>query len=104
MIRHIVLWKLKPEEATGDVLARNIDQIRKNSQRMVDEMPLIRGFSFFVGVKQGKDLYELATAMDFDSLEDLTAFQASPAHHDPDSRAFCDRVRERKAVIDFEIR
>lgn len=104
MIRHIVLWKLKPEEATPEVLAQNIDQIRRNSQRMVERMPLIRSFSFYVGVKQGKDLYEIATAMDFDSLEDLAAFQASPAHHDPDSRAFCERVRERKAVIDFEIR
>lgn len=103
MIRHVVLWKLKPEAAHAEVLAENIAQIRKNCQRMVEEMPLIRRFSFYVGVKQGNDLYEVATAMDFDSLEALAEFQASPAHHDPDSRAFCELVRERKAVIDFEI-
>ena len=68
-----------------------------------EALPLIRRFSFYKGIKQGKDLYEAATAMDFDSLEALAEFQASPAHHDPDSRAFCELVRERKAVIDFEI-
>ena len=49
MIRHVVLWKLKPEAAAPEVLAQNL------------------------------------------------------AQHDPDSRAFCELVRERKAVIDFEI-
>lgn len=103
MIRHVVLWKLKPEAADSEVLAQNLAQIYRNCQRMVEEMPLIRRFSFYSGIKQGKDLYEAATAMDFDSLEALAEFQASPAHHDPDSRAFCELVRERKAVIDFEI-
>lgn len=103
MIRHVVLWKLKPEAASPEVLAQNIAQIRRNCQRMVEQLPLIRNFAFYQGVKQGKDLFEVATAMDFDSLEALAEFQASPAHHDPDSRAFCELVRERKAVIDFEI-
>lgn len=103
MIRHVVLWKLKPEAASPEVLAQNIAQIRRNCQRMVEQLPLIRNFAFYQGVKQGKDLYEVATAMDFDSLEALAEFQASPAHHDPDSRAFCELVRKRKAVIDFEI-
>lgn len=103
MIRHVVLWKLKPEAASPEVLAHNIAQIRRNCQRMVEQLPLIRNFAFYQGVKQGKDLYEVATAMDFDSLEALAEFQASPAHHDPDSRAFCELVREHKAVIDFEI-
>ena len=103
MIRHVVLWKLKSEAASPEVLAQNIAQIRRNCQHMVEQLPLIRNFAFYQGVKQGKDLYEVATAMDFDSLEALAEFQASPAHHDPDSRAFCELVRERKAVIDFEI-
>ena len=35
MIRHVVLWKLKPEAAAPEVLAQNLAQIYRNCQRMV---------------------------------------------------------------------
>ena len=37
MIRHVVLWKLKPEAAAPEVLAQNLAQIYRNCQRMVEE-------------------------------------------------------------------
>lgn len=103
MVRHVVLWKLKDEVASdARRLEQTIAQIRKNSETLASSMPLVRGFSFYQSITHGTDIYELGTAMDFDSREDIAEFRASPQHQEPDAMAFCHAVRERKAVIDFE--
>lgn len=103
MIRHVVLWKLKAEvKVSEEIYRKTVDQIRENYRVLKENMPLIRNMEIYESVKTGKDFYEIGTLMDFDSLEDLELFQKSDAHKEPKAKAFCDAVRECKAVIDFE--
>lgn len=104
MIKHIVLWKLKPEMvATKDIYQKNIAQIRENYRVLRKKVPEIVKLELFETVKHGKDIYEFGAAMEFASLEALESFQRSDAHKEPAAKAFCDSVRECKAVIDYEI-
>ena len=103
MIRHVVLWKLKPEAtATEEIYQKNMAQIRENHRVLKQAVPQIRKMTVAEGVNTGKDFYEFGAFMDFDSLEDLAIFQKSDAHKDPTAKAFCESVRACKAVIDFE--
>lgn len=104
MIRHIVLWKLKPEAATdAGTLRRNLDQIRRNHRVMEQASPLILRMELVESVQSGKDIYEFGAIMDFASLDTLHAYRASSAHMEPAAMEFCNSVRERKATIDYEI-
>ena len=104
MIRHVVLWKLKPEAcATPEILQANLAKIRENHRIMDQNSPLILRMELCQSVRQGEDIYEFGAIMDFASLEALLEYRASPAHLEPEAKAFCDAVRERKATIDYEV-
>ena len=104
MVKHVVLWKLKPEaSATPEILEQNISRQMERFRQMQADVPEILNLEVFRNFKQGPDFYEFMVVMDFASREALEAFQHSPSHTDPEARAFGQSIRERKAVIDYEI-
>lgn len=103
MIKHIVLWKLKPEaKATQEIYAANMERQKARFQSMLAESPMMRSLTVYPGVGSGPDIYDFAVVMEFDSRESLNAFQTSPTHKDPKAREFGMSIREKKAVIDIE--
>lgn len=104
MIRHVVLWKLKPEAvATEEILEANLAQVCENHRKMQANAPQILRMELCRSVQSGTDIYEFGAIMDFASLETLRAYRASPAHLEPEAMAFCNAIRERKATIDYEV-
>lgn len=96
MIRHICMFKLKGENK--DEVIREFCQ-RAESLR---EIPQLRRFEVVSNDKRTPDSnYDVSLIFDFDSVEDLNAYQTSPVH-----LAFGDfvaTVKEARACIDYEL-
>ncbi len=103
MVKHMVLWMLKPEaKETPEILASNMERLIKRFHSMKDASPMMNSINVYPTVRHGKDVYDFAVVMEFDSLEKLEEFQVSPAHKDPKESQFGLSIREKKAVIDIE--
>lgn len=103
MIRHLVMWKLKPEAvATEEIYKQNLAQVRENFRVLCAAVPEIQNFGLFENINHGGDFYEFVVSMDFEDAAALQRFQVSPAHREPISKAFCLSIRERKATVDYE--
>lgn len=104
MVKHIVLWMLKPEaKATKECLEANMSRQMARFREMQQDCPMIRALNVYPSFRTGTDIYDFAVVMDFDSREDLEAFQKSPGHKNPKASSFGLSIRERKAVVDIEI-
>ena len=100
MIRHICMFQLK-KEANGKSKARNLEE----ALRRLDEMKtidLIKRFEVVTNYEQApENNYDLSLIFDFDTMQDLVAYQKHPMH--VEFRDFITPVRENRACIDFEI-
>ena len=104
MVKHVVMWKLKPEAvATPEIFESNFNRQVERFRQMERDVPQIKKLDVYNNFKKGEDFYEFMVVMTFDSKSDLEAFQKSPTHRDPEARAFGQSIRARKAVVDFEI-
>ena len=104
MIKHCVMWKLKPEAvATPEIFEANLAKQTERFRQMERDVPEIDKLEIYRNIKSGKDFYEFMVVMDFKDRDALEAFQHSDTHTDPAARAFGQSIRERKAVVDFEL-
>ena len=105
MVKHVVMWKLKPEAAaTPEILDANIARMEKRYQEMKEAVPDMISYELYRNFKHGNpDFCEFMVVMTFASREDLKTFQESPSHTDPVAREFGRSIRERRAVVDYEI-
>ena len=95
MIRHIVLWRLKPE-------ARDrFDEIRAALEAQPGQIPgLVRvevGHSF----ASGRRSVDFALTCDFESRAALEAYHRHPAHHE--TRAIVDPLIAEHWIADYEV-
>ena len=100
MIRHIVLFKLKEfssEDERNDVL----EKVLINFRSLIGEIPQIRFFKVEKDIVQGMSSYDIIIDSNFDSLEDLRAYQNHPAHQYAVNQN--KQWSEQKAVIDYEL-
>ncbi len=100
MIRHIVLFKFK-ETAQGKSKQENLEEARARMLALGDEIPELHTFAVYLGDKaQAAGNYDYILVSDFDTLEQLEAYQKHPAHvafgqfvkelREPDGRACID--------------
>lgn len=104
MIKHLVMWKLKDEvKPTKEALDAIITEQTKRFRAMQARIPEIEALTVYPAIKQGKDFYDFVVVMDFADRDALERMQRSDAHHDPSDREFVARIRECKAVVDYEL-
>ncbi len=96
MIRHIVLFKLRPD-ASPDDKAAWLEQARA----MPAQIDVLRAFSVGEDVVRGERSFDLALVADFDSSEDAQVYAKQPAHEPvaEAGRAMWAQV----ATVDFEV-
>ena len=93
MIRHIVLWKFRPgTEAERERFLSGLAGL----QGVIPELKACR-----VVRNVGEGNYDAALISDFDSLEDLQAYQVHPDHVAVGT--FMRPLRTGRASVDFEI-
>lgn len=98
MIKHIVLWKLKPE-AEGRTAKENALWMKEHLEALLGVVPQLKSCEVGINVKEGN--YDACLVSTFDSLEDLAAYKVHPEHVKISS--YCKLIRENRVACDFVI-
>lgn len=96
MIRHVVSWRLKGDEAAKAVAAA---EVRAVLEALPAAIPQIRSFRVGDNVAYKEKNFDLVLIADYDSLEDLEAYQVHPVHKE--AAAFIGQRVEARAKVDF---
>ena len=75
MIRHVVVFKLKP-----GVSEAQRDEWLEMSRRLHGRIELVREFKIGVDLLRIPRSYDVAVVADFDNLEDVSAYAEHPEH------------------------
>ncbi len=92
MIRHIVMWKFRPETDTEQ--ARFLEGLR-NLQGVIPQL-----LKSEVAVNVGQGNYDAVLVSEFESLETLEAYKNDPRHKAVS--ALCKSIREDRVAVDYE--
>jgi len=92
MIRHIVMWKFRPD--TEAEQAKFLEALR-GLQGVIPQ--LLRSE---VGVNVGKDNYDAVLVSEFESLETLEQYKVDPRHQAV--AALCKEIRVDRVAVDYE--
>ena len=95
MIRHIVLWKLKPE---GEAAFERIKQILVSQKQKVPGLLSVEVGRNFT---QNRRAVDFALVMDFESAEALAAYHKHPAHLA--TRAVVDPLAAEHWIADYDL-
>lgn len=99
MIKHIVLWKLKPE-AEGKTAEENAALIKEKLEGLYGKIPEIKSIQVQSNELIGAGNYDISLIAEFESMEALFAYQKNPLHEEV--AVFVKNVNEARAAIDFE--
>ena len=95
MIRHIVMWKLRPGT---EAEARNF---MEKLSALYGVIPQIRAQQTGVDCSASGKNYSAVLVSDFDSLEDLNTYKNDPRHLAV--AALCKAIREDRVAVDYEL-
>lgn len=93
MIRHVVMWKFKPD--TREEMERFLTGL----QGLYGVIPQIRAQQVGVNCVEGN--YDAVLISDFDSLEDLETYKKDPRH--VAVSALCKAIRTDRVAVDYEV-
>lgn len=99
MIRHIVLWKLKAQDAEGKAVSTTA--IAGALEPLVGVVPGLESLKVSPNVAYLETNWDVALVADYPTVADLEAYQVHPAHV-----AAAAIVREHtaeRATVDFEV-
>jgi hypothetical protein len=98
MIHHIVSWKLNgADAATVDAQAT---EITAALDALVGVVPTIKSFTVGRNIVHTDASYDLVLVSEFDSVDDLTAYQVHPAHIEV--AGLIAKYAVTRSVVDFE--
>lgn len=96
MIRHICMFQLKEENKAAH-LQEALERLNK-----LRNISLIKHFEVVTNDENApKNNYDLSLIFDFDSMEDLEAYQKDPLHLE--FAEFITGVRQNRACIDYQL-
>lgn len=99
MIRHVVVWTLKPE-ADGRSKEENIKFLKSELEGLRGRIPQIRFLQVGSNILTVEGAWDVALIVDFDSLADLQIYQDHPAHQKV--KALVGKIRDQRATVDLE--
>jgi hypothetical protein len=98
MIRHIVMFKLKPE-GSGEVPDRIKQEIRERLEGLPGKIDVIRSMEVGINVLRSERAFDLVLFSTFDSFNDLEKYRVHPEHIKVVE--FIGRYREKTAAVDY---
>lgn len=96
MIRHVVMFKLKP-----GVSPAQREEWLEMSRRVHAEIDIVRTYSIGVDLLRLPRSYDVAVVADFDSLEDVRAYADHPLHLS--AVELSRELSEHIVSVDFEV-
>lgn len=100
MMKHIVLWKLKPE-AEGKTARENAALIKEKLEGLFGRIPEIKSIRVHANTLQIEGNYDVTLIAEFESEEAMYAYQKNPLHEE--AAVYVKKAVETRAAIDFEI-
>jgi hypothetical protein len=100
VIKHVVFYKLE-ESADGSERAQEVDRLRVEVEALRDEIPFVLEIELGENENDTEAAWDLALYSEFDSWEDLEAYQVHPAHERV--KEMVDGLIVDRAVADYEI-
>lgn len=99
MIKHMVLWKLNAEDEAGKAAA--VSEIAAALEPLVDVVPGLHSLIVRPNVVDSDTSWDAALVSEHDSVADLQAYQAHPAH--VEAAAVPRRLSESRITVDIEV-
>jgi len=98
MLKHIVLFKLKPA-AEGAPKAANAKKIKADLEALKGKIPQIRHIEVGINCIPGDAAYDIAIYSEFADEKDLAIYAKHPEHLKV--AEFVGKVRESRVVVDY---
>lgn len=99
MIKHIVMFKLK--DAEGRTEYENAVEAQKRFENVIANVSQLKKGEIVINSKDApQDNYTISLLCDFETIDDLNAYQVHPAH--VEFGKFIGTVRIARACIDYE--
>lgn len=99
MIIHIVMFTLK-DFAEGKDKSENLIIMKEKLESLIDNIDLIRKIEVGLNYNSSAAAYDIVLYSEFDSAEDLDAYQIHPEHRKV--AEFIGKIDEKRAVVDYE--
>ena len=100
MIKHIVMWKLK-DYARGTSKDQNALELKSVLEDLKNKISVIKQIEVGINFNKSSAAYDVVLYSEFDSLQDLQAYQKHPDHVKVVD--FVNEIRDDRAVVDYEI-
>ncbi len=100
MIRHIVMWKFKPE-AAGKSREENMEKVKRDLLALVQIIPEIKRMEIGFDITHSDMSMDLLLLTEFSSVEDMKIYANHQEHLKVS--AFVRSVIETRVVLDCEI-
>jgi len=99
MIKHIVMFKLKDAEGRSE--CENAVEAQKRFNNVIANVKELKKGEVVINSKDAPESnYTIALICDFDTIDDLNAYQVHPAHLE--FGKFIGTVKTDRACIDYE--
>jgi hypothetical protein len=95
MIRHVVLWRLKPQGREA------FDTIRTALEAQAGKIPGLLRIEVGRNVAASRRAVDMALVCDFESREALGGYHRHPAHMQ--TRALVDPLADEHWIVDYEV-
>lgn len=100
MIKHIVMWTLKPE-AEGGTAAENAQKMKTMLEGLNGVIPTLSHLEVSTDIVAASPEADVCLYSEFATREDLDAYQVHPEHQK--CVAFIKSIVSSRHVLDFEI-
>ena len=100
MIKHIVMWRLK-DSADGASKQENAKNLKNYLETLKDKIREIRHIEVGINISGSDAASDVVLYSEFDSIEDLEAYQKHPEHQKIVS--FVNEIRSERRVVDYEV-
>ncbi len=100
MVKHIVLWRLKPE-AHGQSAAVNARLIKEKLEGLLGRIPGLLRIEVCIDFERSEQAADIALYSEFESRAALDAYQVHPEHKAV--MPFIGEARAERRVVDYEI-
>ncbi|MGE4292405.1 MAG: Dabb family protein [Desulfovibrio sp.] len=98
MIKHIVMWKLKPE-ALGAAAAENAKKMKSMLEALMGKIPVLKRIEISHDIRESSPECDIVLYSEFDSMEDLATYATHPDHLE--CVAFIKQVVSERRVLDY---
>ncbi len=100
MIKHIVMWRLK-EFANGVNKEENARKLKSHLESLKSKIKEIKRIEVGINIKSSDAASDVVLYSEFDSMDDLEAYQRHPEHMKVVD--FVNKVRLERRVVDYKV-